>query len=552
MVSTQLTIKKDNPTTIDNAVEIDGFIDDIIAKHSDNSETMNLMALEATALATAVESRSKNLEEQNWLSRSWNELTGKNHKISARNSRDLAQSQYLGQQMLVKLAEGDLITYQMVVALGDKVSRVVDDVNDTKAEVAQLNHNLANFFPKVRDRIESLEQQASSFKRNDDLLFWKDTMMFDPIYNGKTYPELNRTEKIICLANEFYHHSHQEWSSRDLAFLKSVLVQVGHQPTEKVKLREVYEAYQNDEGLLSQLTKGMNYDSDILEPHATTPTLYVFSKLQSHRNEEKHIIETILSFASGADEKQVSLELTSNDLSENTGRNLDTSLPIFDAVMNFVEDLTFYKVIQSGRENLLPENFSTQIYTDRKLQQVGILTSSSKEVVEQKPANSFRNAVPSIKILHFHDVEKLMRNAESGLDEAIILPKGSEFYILGITNIGSYVDAALLNDDHTIQVINSSTNLGCEYGMFDSKPRSDFIRALREFFTDKPFYMNGLSVSIENMEDFSVERAYQDARIIILDIFDNINFTSIEGVDVINLEPFTGGFSGLQMEITHT
>lgn len=323
--------------------EVDAFIDELIVKHSKNSEMLNLMALEATSLATSVESRSRGLESQGLMTRFLNSVSGKNQKISARNSRDLAKSQYLGQQMLNKLAENNLMTFQMVVALGDKVNRVALDCREARHDIIQINQSLAAFFEKIRLKLEAA---FTTLQRNDDLLFWKETMMFAPIYQNKTYPELSRPEKIVCLANEFYTHSQQQWGPRDLMFLKSILVQVGHSPDELVTLKEIYTTYQDDTSLLTQLFKGVDAEPDLTGTTELTPTLMTFNKLQTFKDEDAHIVDTIEQFSPDTPRNKICLELTSNYITKQTGRDLNHEMPIFDAVMNLVEDLTFYKQLQ--------------------------------------------------------------------------------------------------------------------------------------------------------------------------------------------------------------
>ncbi|PSW63872.1 hypothetical protein C0W88_17215 [Photobacterium leiognathi subsp. mandapamensis] len=338
---------------VDMHSQVDTFIDDLIAKHGKNSVMVNLMALEATSLATSVTSRSKGLESQGFLSRFWDDLTGKNQKVSARNTHDLAQSQYLGLQMLNKLAENNLMTYQMVMSLGDKVNRVAADVNETQQELAELNQNLATMFASMR---QTLEAKFTSLERNDDLLFWKETLEFELVYQGKTYAELTRPEKMVCLANEFYHHSHQQWSPRDLSFFKTVMVQVGHRPDEKVTLKEVYQSYQEQHMLLGLLFKGIDAEPEINDAETLMPALMGLGKLQTLESSEAHVVDTILEFSPNASKQDVSLTLATKYVQQASGRDLEREAPFFDVVMNLVEDLVFYKQLQASQLFLTHED----------------------------------------------------------------------------------------------------------------------------------------------------------------------------------------------------
>ncbi|MGL5250899.1 MAG: hypothetical protein ACRC7P_07450, partial [Enterovibrio sp.] len=351
---------------VDAHSQVEKFIDDLIAKHSKNSEMVNLMALEATSLATSVSSRSKELEKQGFLSRLWGDFTGKTQKVSARNMHDLAQSQYLGQQILNKLAENNLMTYQMVVSLSDKVNRVVADVSETQQELAELNQNLATFFASLR---QMLEAKFTSLERNDDLLFWKETLEFEPVYQGKTYAELTRAEKMVCLANEFYHHSHQQWSPRDLSFFKTVMVQVGHRPDEKVSLKEMYQSYQEQPALLEQLFKGIDAKPKLNDSETLMPTLMGFGKLQALESSEAHVVDTILEYSPNASKQDVSLTLATKYVQQTSGRDLEREVPFFDVVMNLVEDLVFYNQLQVS-QNILEDEQQNNLDAQKLIPQL--------------------------------------------------------------------------------------------------------------------------------------------------------------------------------------
>lgn len=348
MVNTDLILKENTNLSKDNIEEVDSLIDDLIKKHSSNSESMNLMALEATSLATSVKSRSNELEEQGLLKGALNSLTGKNRKISARNSADLADSQYLGQKMLNKLAENNLMTYQMTVVLADKLNRVAEDAINAKQDFLELNQRLATFFESVRQK---LEQRFDSLQQTVELLQWKEILEFNPIYNNKPYPELTRAEKIVCLANEFSTITKLQWKPRDLPFLKSVIVAIGHHPKEKVKLKEVYSSYQNDSQLLKQLLNGVG-DPSLPSPNIEmTPTLLAFKKINDLNTSEKHVIDTVLNFSPEQDINSVSLEITENFIKNQVNRDLDKEHDFFDIVMNLIEDLAIYKNLKQFEVN---------------------------------------------------------------------------------------------------------------------------------------------------------------------------------------------------------
>ncbi len=346
MVDKKITIKTNTNLSDASITEIDSLIDDLISKHSENSEKMNLMALEATSLATSVKARSKGLEEQGFLGRILGNLTGKNQKISARNTADLADAQYLGQQTLNKLAENNLMTYQMTVALGDKVNRVIDDANTAKKDFLELNQRLAHFFESMR---HSLEARFDSLENSIQFLEWNVLLKHEPIYKKKKYKELSRAEKIICLANQFYSLSQQQWKPKDLYYLKEAIEVVGHHSDDKVALREVYETYQEDPEILNQLLKGVHVNEPLTAVEMA-PTILAFSKLAEFKTSEKHIIDTILDYVPNQTAESVSLQLTNKLLINELDRDFDKEHSFYDVVMNLVEDLCIYDAYLSAAQ----------------------------------------------------------------------------------------------------------------------------------------------------------------------------------------------------------
>lgn len=443
------------PIEIEERKQLDTFIDDLIAKHSANAEMMNLMALEATSLATSVSARSKDLEEQGFLTRLKRDFTGENQRMSARNSSDLARSQYLGQKMLNKLTENNLMTYQMTVALGDKVNRVIADVGDTQREIAELHHTLATFFSSIR---QTLEAKFTSLERNDDLLFWKAALEFKPVFKGKTYAELTRPEKIVCLANEFFHHSQQQWSPNDLFFFQSVMRKVGHHPTEeKVALKELYQAHQLQPELLEQLFLGVDEEFYLGSLEASTPVLMGFGKLQSLANDESHVVDTILEYAPASDKNDVSISLMSKYVRQIAGRDLEREMSFFDVVMNLVEDLVIYKQVKDAHIMLANQD-------------------ELNDVIEDEPPQEEDLSVFGSLVYREHIEEGLFKQSGGMVDFAL---GDKPFLLLGV-EFSEYASG-----EHSFSILAT----GLENEVIDVDCKGDHV-------LDKPLWMRKLSVKV--------------------------------------------------------
>ncbi len=375
MVDKKIAIKTNANLSDETIIEIDNSIDDLVKKFSRNTEQMNLMALEAISLATSVKARSKGLEEQGFLGGILGSITGKNQKVSARNIIDLAETQYIGQQTLNKLAENDLMTYEMVVTLGDKVNRVISDANTVKQDFLELNQQLALFFESMRN---NLEARFGALEKTVALLHWKEIIEFQPVYKDKPYPELTRPEKIICLASDFFTLTAQKWKPKDLPFLKSVIVAIGNHPTEKVTLKEVFSAYQEDPGLLCKLL-GSKEKIEPLDTLEISPTLLTFKRLDDFKGSDKHVVDTVLEITDGHTVDSISLELVNRFLINELGQDVNKECDFYDVVMNFIEDLMCYRNLQSFYRSSYEVEILDKLYKVKDQKQFDkVITSKEK------------------------------------------------------------------------------------------------------------------------------------------------------------------------------
>jgi len=341
----ELLLRDNYPLEASEKSEIDRHIDALIAKHKGDAEKVNLWTMEAVSLATAVEARSDELENQGFLSRMWNSFTGRNQELSARNQGDLARAQYLSQRVLSKLAEQNAITFEVAVAVGEKLNLLAKDCAGTKEGLAKLYAVLGRFFGQVRERFEALEHE---FRRNDDLLFWKETILEHKVYQNRLYRELDAPEKLVCLVNEFLVATRGHWSSRDLAFLKSTMRTVDLAPEAEVVPLDLYRHYQAEPALLDRLLQGTGIEELPAVAGFDTPLMLGFAKLEHLRGESRYLIDTLDECGLDKPREAIELSLLKNYLKQHTGRSLEAALPAYDIAMELIGDLLMCRLRQEA------------------------------------------------------------------------------------------------------------------------------------------------------------------------------------------------------------
>lgn len=290
-MGTLLTIKQNHEVTTAEKTEIDAAIERTITLHKQNSAAINKLTFDAVTALAASESRSNELAEQGTLTRIWNGLTGKNQKIRARIDSDMTRVQYASQQMIQKLAEQNLLTFDLVTAVNNKLNRLVLELDD---EMNRIYKMLGAFFKQTRADIIQMETRMDKVERNVELLHWNATIEYQ-MYDGVEYASLPDIEKMICLVNDFFHLSKGTWSTTDLMLLKSTLDEIGLSVKNVISTESFYARLIEEPGLIDRLFDGISLDGLVgLETYQASIVKGV-EKIHKLNHEEKYVYETIAS-----------------------------------------------------------------------------------------------------------------------------------------------------------------------------------------------------------------------------------------------------------------
>jgi len=352
---------------VDNSVltetertEINLHIDGIIEKYRQDSAELSRMALESASLITSVEARSGGMMRQGFFSRLWNSFTGKNHKLTASNQRDIAKAQYLSQQMLNKLFEQNLVQFEMMVAIEFKLNSLARDIFATNQKLLKVCNIMSGFLGKFRE----MQTDMDEFRRNNALLIWKGGIAYETVFGGKIYSQLKKEQKLVCLANDFHKKTNGKWSQEYMPFLKSVMSDVGLMPDEPVIPADILKAMAEDSMLTQRFFSKVGYSIEDLSPEiADIPFSACLAKLEKLKNDENYLIETVHKFAPDAYLPDVQSQIALEYIKGLTDRDLEKTLSCFDMVMELVSDLsmgTFFvlpvKTVVEEIEMAEPEN----------------------------------------------------------------------------------------------------------------------------------------------------------------------------------------------------
>ncbi|MCD7767157.1 MAG: hypothetical protein LUH53_11715 [Lachnospiraceae bacterium] len=234
--------------------EIDQQIEKIISRHKNNRYEINCLVFESVTALTASENASEELASQGIIKRLWGGITGKNNKLQEEIRRNQMLAQYASQQTLQKLAEQNLMSFELIAAVNNKLNSSLVEV---ETEINTIYGTLVTFFKKTRSDIIQLENRVERLEKNVRLLNWQNSIEYQ-MYNGVEYCDLDDVEKIICLVRDFYDLTQGKWTTSDLLLLKAAMSSIDLSPRKDICYRPFINRVASDPQLLSKLFDGMS------------------------------------------------------------------------------------------------------------------------------------------------------------------------------------------------------------------------------------------------------------------------------------------------------
>lgn len=362
-----LELINSNELTTKDKTEIDEFIENAIEVHKGNGAAINKLVMDSVTALTVSEARAKELESQGVFKRIWGGITGKNKKIRADIDRNLAKSQYASQQMIQKLAEQNLLAFDTITAVNNKLNTLVVEVDE---EINKIYKTLVVFFKQTRSDIIQLENRIEKLERNVDLLHWNSTIEYQ-MYDGIDYCELPDIEKIVCVVNDFYHLSKGNWTTPDIMLLKSTLSEIGLPVKSKISAKEFYEYLIDKPKLIERLFKDISLDGLVNLEEFQAPLLKGVEKLSKLNGEEKYIVDTVISQLELSDveynKRDIQISMIHHYLKNTAFMRTDAKVTMFDFV---VELLTNINMINNSfvEEEIILESENEKEFEEEKLE----------------------------------------------------------------------------------------------------------------------------------------------------------------------------------------
>ena len=349
----ELSVVNADVLTEDEKKELDKSVENIILAHKENRQEINRLVFESVAAMTEADSAQTELSKKGMFSRFIGGITGSNQKLQNKINENRALAQYASQQTLQKLAEQNLMSFDLITAVNNKLNASMNAVNN---EFKEIYAGLNKFLKYNRNELVRVEMRLERIEQNVNLLTWQNSIEYQE-YEGEEYRDMDVTKKIVCLTRDFYEITKGKWSTSDLLLLKTAMSTIDIQPRDQVNYYGVLREISRNKNLKNKLLG--NADICPIEDPSYLISMGTMEKLDALEERESYIVDTVMGYMNQnniqAKREDVCDSLTYNYLKERADVNLDMNIDSYDLILDLL-----YNIKQAEADNLLMMPVSEQ------------------------------------------------------------------------------------------------------------------------------------------------------------------------------------------------
>lgn len=324
-----LIVVSENVLPVNDRNIIENQIEKIIQQHKNNRVAINEMTFDCVAALTAGKNRSRELSNRGFFKRLWGGLTGSNRRLQNEINENFATAQFAAQNCLQKLAEQNLMTFELIGAVNNKLNSAMvsvgKEINGLNREINEVYEVLTAFFKENRSEILRMDQRLDKVERNVNLLNWQASIEFQT-FSGKEYSELSKVGKIVCLTKDFFEITKGEWTTSNLLLFKSALNEVELSPKNKISYLEFLEGLATEPKLLEKFLEDVELE-EINEKYLMI--LSAIKKFRALESAEKYQINNIAKIE--------------RYISQTMQENMRTEVAIFDFCLEILYNFSQFK-----------------------------------------------------------------------------------------------------------------------------------------------------------------------------------------------------------------
>lgn len=379
----ELNVINNDVVTVENKNFFNDQIDLIINQHKNNRQTINRLVFDSMALLTDADSASDTLARKGFFKRLIGSFTGSNRKLEAIINQNRSKAQYLAQQTLQKLAEQNLLSFDLIASVNNKLNFHVEQLN---GEIENIYNGLHKFITMYKGHLVQIESRLDTLERNVNLLTWTTSIEYQT-FEGTPYNELDELTKMICLARDFYEITKGVWRTSDLLLLKTTISSLNLLPDDQINYMDTLISIYDNTIIRAKLLGGseIGIKEDFSE---SLLAMDILRKLKLLESDEKYQIDLCKKYISEeVDDLSVRNDLLKTYFVDTKGINGNQNINRYDFLLDLL-----YNLKSAEDQLLLVDNSSADKYTvyinQENQREAGRLYEDGKKALEEKDYDS--------------------------------------------------------------------------------------------------------------------------------------------------------------------
>lgn len=379
----ELNVINNDVVTVEDKNFFNDQIDLIINQHKNNRQTINRLVFDSMALLTDADSASDTLARKGFFKRLIGSFTGSNRKLEVIINQNRSKAQYLAQQTLQKLAEQNLLSFDLIASVNNKLNFHVEQLN---SEIENIYNGLHKFITMYKGHLVQIESRLDTLERNVNLLTWTTSIEYQT-FEGTPYNELDELTKMICLARDFYEITKGVWRTSDLLLLKTTISSLNLLPNDQINYMDTLISIYDNTIIRAKLLGGseIGIKEDFSE---SLLAMDILRKLKLLESDEKYQIDLCKKYISEeVDDLSVRNDLLKTYFVDTKGINGNQNINRYDFLLDLL-----YNLKSAEDQLLLVDNSSADKYTvyiNQENQREAVrLYEEGKRALEEKDYDS--------------------------------------------------------------------------------------------------------------------------------------------------------------------
>lgn len=379
----ELNVINNDVVTVEDKNFFNDQIDLIINQHKNNRQTINRLVFDSMALLTDADSASDTLARKGFFKRLIGSFTGSNRILEAIINQNRSKAQYLAQQTLQKLAEQNLLSFDLIASVNNKLNFHVEQLN---SEIENIYNGLHKFITMYKGHLVQIESRLDTLERNVNLLTWTTSIEYQTI-EGTPYNELDELTKMICLVRDFYEITKGVWRTSDLLLLKTTISSLNLLPNDQINYMDTLISIHDNPIIRAKLLggSGIGIKEDFSE---SLLAMDILRKLNLLESDEKYQIDLCKKYISEeVEDLSVRNDLLKTYFVDTKGINGNQNINRYDFLLDLL-----YNLKSAEDQLLLVDNSNADKYTvyiNQENQREAVrLYEDGKNALEEKDYDS--------------------------------------------------------------------------------------------------------------------------------------------------------------------